>query len=91
MPAAKYSNDSTRKRLRRSIACHLASPGTCSDCPTDSPGRRCLGFKSRHPDHRSCRSVNPRPFQWIATADEILAKVQLVQASVKKPAANNSK
>jgi transposase len=34
---------------------------------------------------------NSRPFQWTATADEILAKVRLVQTSVKKLVNNNSK
>lgn len=31
------------------------------------------------------------PFAWTATADEILAKVRLVQASVKKLVDNNGK
>jgi hypothetical protein len=31
------------------------------------------------------------PFVWTATADEILAKVRLVQASVKKLVDNNAK
>ncbi|ABW12825.1 putative transposase [Parafrankia sp. EAN1pec] len=34
---------------------------------------------------------NPEPFVWTATADEILAKVRLVQVSVKKLVGNNSK
>jgi hypothetical protein len=29
-------------------------------------------------------NTDPKPFQWTATADEILAKVQLVQTSIKK-------
>jgi transposase len=32
-----------------------------------------------------------RPFTWTATADEILAKVRLVQTNIKKLVANNSK
>jgi hypothetical protein len=34
---------------------------------------------------------NPRPFQWTATTDEILAKVRLTQTNIKKLVANNSK
>jgi len=33
---------------------------------------------------------HPKPFTWTATADEILAKVQLVQTSIKKLVDNNS-
>jgi transposase len=36
-------------------------------------------------------NTNPRPFQWTATADEILAKVRLTQINIKKLVANNSK
>ncbi|MEX5637720.1 IS630 family transposase, partial [Parafrankia sp. FMc2] len=35
-------------------------------------------------------NTDAEPFTWTATADEILAKVKLVQASVKKLVANNS-
>ena len=34
---------------------------------------------------------NAEPFVWTATADEILAKVRLVQASIKKLLDNNTK
>jgi hypothetical protein len=34
-------------------------------------------------------NTNPKPFEWTATADEILAKVQLVQTSIKKLVDNN--
>ena len=34
---------------------------------------------------------NPEPFVWTATADEILAKVRLVQANIKKLLDNNAK
>ena len=34
---------------------------------------------------------DPKPFTWTATADEILAKVQLVQTSIKKLVDNNAK
>ena len=34
---------------------------------------------------------NPKPFVWTATADEILAKVQLVQTNIKKLVDNNGK
>ena len=33
---------------------------------------------------------NPKPFVWTATADEILAKVRLVQANVRKLVDNNA-
>jgi hypothetical protein len=36
-------------------------------------------------------SSNAEPFVWPATADEILAKVRLVQSNVKKPLDNNAK
>lgn len=36
-------------------------------------------------------NTNPEPFVWTATAEEILAKVRLVQASIKKLVDNNSK
>ncbi|MCM4085064.1 hypothetical protein [Paractinoplanes hotanensis] len=36
-------------------------------------------------------NTDPRPFQWTATADEILAKVRLTQLNIKKLVANNTK
>ena len=36
-------------------------------------------------------NTDPKPFQWTATADEILAKVQLVQTNIKKLVDNNAK
>ena len=36
-------------------------------------------------------NTDAKPFTWTATADEILAKVRLVQANVKKLVQNNSK
>ncbi len=36
-------------------------------------------------------NANPKPFTWTATADEILAKVQLVQTNIKKLVDNNGK
>jgi transposase len=36
-------------------------------------------------------NANPKPFVWTATADEILAKVQLVQTNIKKLVDNNGK
>ncbi|MDQ1023182.1 transposase [Streptomyces umbrinus] len=36
-------------------------------------------------------NAEARPFTWTATADEILAKVRLVQTNIKKLVANNSK
>jgi transposase len=35
-------------------------------------------------------NADPKPFTWTATADEILAKVQLVQTSIKKLVDNNA-
>jgi hypothetical protein len=34
---------------------------------------------------------DPKPFAWTATADEILAKVRLVQTNIKKLVDNNRK
>ncbi|MFV2110403.1 hypothetical protein ACFHWU_28040, partial [Micromonospora sp. LOL_015] len=42
-------------------------------------------------DYITTWNANPRPFTWTATADEILAKVQLVQTNIKKLVANNTK
>ncbi|MFJ9483842.1 IS630 family transposase, partial [Streptomyces mirabilis] len=42
-------------------------------------------------DYINSWNENPRPFTWTATADEILAKVRLVQTSMKKLVNNNSK
>ncbi len=36
-------------------------------------------------------NTGAKPFVWTATADEILAKVRLVQASIKKLVDNNAK
>jgi transposase len=36
-------------------------------------------------------NANPKPFTWTATADEILAKVALVQTNIKKLVDNNAK
>jgi len=36
-------------------------------------------------------NAHPTPFVWTATAEEILAKVRLVQASIKKLVDNNAK
>jgi transposase len=36
-------------------------------------------------------NANPTPFTWTATADEILAKVRLVQTNIKKLVDNNAK
>jgi hypothetical protein len=35
-------------------------------------------------------NTNPTPFTWTATADEILAKVRLVQTNIKKLVDNNA-
>ena len=36
-------------------------------------------------------NADSKPFAWTATADDILAKVQLVQANIKKLVDNNAK
>jgi transposase len=36
-------------------------------------------------------NINPKPFTWTATADEILAKVRIVQTNIKKLVDNNAK
>ena len=41
-------------------------------------------------DYISHWNTNPRPFVWTATANEILAKVQVVQTNIKKLVANNA-
>jgi transposase len=42
-------------------------------------------------DYITYWNTNPTPFVWTATAEEILAKVQLVQTSIKKLVDNNAK
>jgi hypothetical protein len=42
-------------------------------------------------DYIAFWNTQPRPFQWTATTDEVLAKVRLTQLNVKKLVANNSK
>ena len=41
-------------------------------------------------DYINSWNANPRPFAWIATADEILAKVKVVEANVRKLVDNNA-
>jgi len=36
-------------------------------------------------------NTNPKPFAWTATAEQILAKVQLVQTNIKQLVDNNAK
>ena len=42
-------------------------------------------------DYIDSWNANPRPFTWIATADEILAKVKVVEVNVRKLIDNNAK
>jgi hypothetical protein len=42
-------------------------------------------------DYIATWNANPRPFQWTATTDDILAKVQLAQTSIKQLIDNNAK
>ena len=42
-------------------------------------------------DYLAHWNTNPQPFTWAATADEILAKVRLVQTNIKKLVDNNAK
>jgi hypothetical protein len=42
-------------------------------------------------DYVAHRNTNPQPFTCAATADEILAKVRLVQTNIKKLVDNNAK
>ncbi|TDD33696.1 IS630 family transposase [Saccharopolyspora elongata] len=46
---------------------------------------------SRIRDYIQHWNTDPKPFTWTATADEILAKVRLVQANIKKLVDNNAK
>jgi hypothetical protein len=36
-------------------------------------------------------NTDPKPFSWTATADDILAKVRIVQTNIKKLVDNNAK
>lgn len=42
-------------------------------------------------DYITAWNSDPKPFAWTATADEILAKVHVVQINIKKLVDNNSK
>ncbi|MEQ4210362.1 hypothetical protein [Actinopolymorpha sp. B9G3] len=43
------------------------------------------------PTHRPATTNPTEPFTWTAAADEVLAKVQLVQTDIKKLVDNNAK
>ncbi len=42
-------------------------------------------------DYINTWNANPRPFTWLATVDEILAKVKVVEANVRKLVDNNAR
>jgi len=42
-------------------------------------------------DYINTWNADPKPFSWVATADEILAKVKVVEANVRKLVDNNAK
>ena len=42
-------------------------------------------------DYITTWNTNPRPFTWMATVDEILAKVKVVEANVRKLVDNNAR
>ena len=42
-------------------------------------------------DYINTWNADPKPFSWVATADEILAKVKVVEANVRKLTDNNAK
>ena len=42
-------------------------------------------------DYINTWHTDPKPFSWVATADEILAKVKVVEANVRKLVDNNAK
>lgn len=42
-------------------------------------------------DYINSWNENAKPFTWTATADEVLAKVRLIQSNIKKLVANNAK
>ena len=63
-----------------------------------SPARRFAAVRSfgqglikRIHEYIAHWNSNAEPFVWTATADEILAKVRLVQANIKKLLDNNAK
>ncbi|WP_238164689.1 hypothetical protein [Kribbella pittospori] len=61
--------------------------------PSHPPGHLQLGQDPHQPDPRLHQhwNTNPKPFAWTATADDILAKVRLVQTNIKKLVDNNTK
>ena len=61
--------------------------------PGDSPRHVQFGQGShkRIQNYIAHWNSNAEPFVWTATADEILAKVRLVQANIKKLLDNNAK
>jgi hypothetical protein len=42
-------------------------------------------------DYINTWHADPKPFSWVATADEVLAKVKVVEANVRKLIDNNAK
>jgi ATPase subunit of ABC transporter with duplicated ATPase domains len=67
-------------------------PGSASS-PARPSATRSLGAGTDRPDPRLHYRLEHRrqPFVWTATADEILAKVRLVQTNIKQLVANNAK
>ena len=75
----------------------LAEPGRDLVRSKNSPAIRTGTFTSvrvlikRIKDYIAHWNEDAKPFEWTATADEILAKVKIVQANVKKLVDNNAK
>ncbi|MEQ7129132.1 hypothetical protein ABN034_31975 [Actinopolymorpha sp. B11F2] len=98
-----YLNESARSRLDgrvHALAAVIVDPQSLSDrtpCESARPQARGddLGVKGAdvgpQPTHRPATTNPTEPFTWTAAADEILAKVQLVQTDIKKLVDNNAK
>ena len=75
----------------------LAQPGRDLVRSNNSPSHPTGTFTSvrvlikRIKDYIAHWNEDAKPFEWTATADEILAKVKIVQANVKKLVDNNAK
>jgi hypothetical protein len=77
-PTEGYSATSRPAPTTAPTACAMTKPGTDAGA---IPAK----------DYIAAWNTNPAPFTWTATADEILAKVQLVQTNIKKLVDNNAK
>jgi hypothetical protein len=89
-PISATAGSSTSMRQELVVVVKLPLPGRTSlSAPTTFASVQVLIAQIR--DYITHWNTNPTPFAWTATAEEILAKVQLVQTNIKQLVDNNAK